>query len=59
MSKNFIMIKFCEPIENLYRYNDACPPKARGEGCYGDCYDCYARDRDRYKKIKLFQEQKK
>ena len=48
----YILIKFYEPKKELYCLADTCPPKKRGEGCYGDCLDCYARDVSRYKNLK-------
>lgn len=45
-----VIIKFHEPIKSLYHSSDSCPPKERGDGCYGDCYDCYHRDCERYER---------
>jgi len=29
---------------DLYYYHDHCPPKLRGEKCYGDCVECKCGD---------------
>ena len=50
----YILIKFYKPKKELYHSKDNCPPKERGEGCYGDCLDCYSRDASRYKRLKKY-----
>ena len=36
-----------------------CPPIKRGDGCYGDCGDCYSIERDVYNRRKKALEAKK
>ena len=52
-----VIIVFEEPKEKEYHYKMLdqkfiCAPQKRGEGCYGDCFDCFARDKDKYNRLK-------
>jgi len=56
-----LFIKFERPERKKYHIHEekgeSCPPMARGDGCYGDCSDCYHRDRDRFERIAKFQKE--
>lgn len=55
MSKDYILIKLKKPIRDEYHSTPDCAPKQRGDGCYGDCIDCFHIDRERYERISKFQ----
>lgn len=57
--KNFVLVKFKKPIKDFYYSHPNCPPRERGEGCYGDCIDCYHRDCRRYEGYLKKQKEKK
>jgi len=56
-----IAVIFREPIEieKEYHNHSNCPPRERGEGCYGDCVDCYSQDIDRFSRYLKKQDIKK
>lgn len=43
-----ITITFEKPKREHYYSHPDCPPRKRGDGCYGDCIDCYHIERDLY-----------
>lgn len=47
-----ITITFEKPDRKDYHSHPDCPPRKRGDGCYGDCIDCYQGERDRYDRRK-------
>ena len=47
-----ITIIFGEPKLEDYHSRPDCPPRKRGDGCYGDCADCYSMEHDRYNRRK-------
>ena len=54
MPREYILVKFMEPIRKEYFSGDNCAPRLRGEGCYGDCADCFHRDREKYERMSKF-----
>ncbi len=53
-----ITITFEEPNKKDYHYSQpkVCPPVVRGDGCYGDCSDCFSMESERYERRKTAQE---
>lgn len=47
-----ITITFEEPKREDYHSSPDCPPRKRGDGCYGDCADCHSMERNRYDRRK-------
>ena len=57
--KEYIIIKFKKPVREEYHSVPYCAPRQRGDGCYGDCLDCFHIDRERYERISKFQASRK
>lgn len=49
-----ITVTFEKPDKKNYHYEDpkTCPPIVRGDGCYGDCSDCFSIETERYERRK-------
>ncbi len=53
-----ITVIFEKPNREDYYNTPDCPPRKRGDGCYGDCPDCYSRELEIYNRRKKKIEEK-
>ncbi len=56
IDENTVVVHIYRPDKEKYHFHahdeGKCPPMAQGRGCYGDCYDCYGLDLDRFEQYK-------
>ena len=51
-----LLVKYKRPDKASYYHHDNCPPLQRGDDCYGDCFDCYDEESERFEQLMLVAE---